>query len=164
MKQLKEETMTPSEALTILEEFISPQQVQAIAQACNGDEGEHFRQILQHYGERVLTMPKTYEQDGLGECAVAYLHYFTGSCDWYITERDSDPDGEGQHQAFGIANLGYGPELGYISIPELIANGAEFDLHFEPAPLADIEKAHDAKCDACGYTESHDPNCPRDIS
>jgi hypothetical protein len=77
-------------------------------------------------------MPKTYEQDGLGQQAIAHLHYFTAGGDWYITERDTHPD---QHQAFGAANLGYGAELGYISLPELLAAGAELDLHFTPRPL-----------------------------
>jgi hypothetical protein len=35
----------------------------------------------------------------------------------------------------GAANLGYGAELGYISLPELLAAGAELDLHFTPRPL-----------------------------
>jgi hypothetical protein len=50
--------------------------------------------------------------------------YFTGGCDWWIVEKDSDPDHAGQAQAFGIADLGMGAELGYISIPELLENGA----------------------------------------
>ena len=86
-------------------------------------------------------MPQTYEQDGMGEQAIAHLHYFTSGCDWYITERDSDPDGEGQIQAFGSANLGYGPELGYISIKELLENGAELDLYFTPCTLSSLRKA-----------------------
>ena len=80
-------------------------------------------------------MPRGYEQDGKGDSAIAYLHYFTGSCDWYITERDTTDE---QHQAFGLADLGYGPELGYISVQELIENGAELDLYFEPKPLKEI--------------------------
>lgn len=86
-------------------------------------------------------MPKTYEQDGKGLKAIAYLHYFTGNADWYITEKDmSDPDEPGQLQAFGLANLGYGGELGYISIVELLKRGAELDYHFEPCPLDEIDK------------------------
>jgi len=69
---------------------------------------------------------------------IAHLHYFTGSGDWYITERDTSTE---QHQAFGLADLGYGGELGYISIAELIANNVELDLHFTPQPLAQLRKA-----------------------
>ena len=46
-----------------------------------------------------------------------------------------------QHQAFGLADLGMGAELGYISIVELLENGAELDLHFVPRTLEQIKKA-----------------------
>ena len=46
-------------------------------------------------------------------------------------EKDADTDHAGQVQAFGIADLGMGyRELGYISIPELLENGAELDLYY----------------------------------
>ena len=48
------------------------------------------------------------------------------------------PDHAGQVQAFGIADLGMGRELGYISIPELLENGAEIDLYFKPQPIGDL--------------------------
>lgn len=81
-------------------------------------------------------MPLPYETDGQGSQAVARLHYFTGSADWYITERDSSAE---QLQAMGLANLGYGCELGYISIAELISAGAELDLYWTPRTLAEIQ-------------------------
>lgn len=83
----------------------------------------------------------------MGDGAIVYLHYFKGACDWWITERDSDPDGEGQIQAFGFANLGDPEcaELGYISIVELIRHGVELDLYWQSRTLgevkADIEAA-----------------------
>lgn len=46
-----------------------------------------------------------------------------------------------QHQAFGAANLGYGAELGYISIEELKENNVELDLYWTPKPLSQIERA-----------------------
>ena len=70
--------------------------------------------------------------------ALAHLHYFIGGCDWWIVEKDSDPDHAGQVQAFGIADLGMGAELGYISIPELLENGAETDLYFKAKTIGDI--------------------------
>ena len=120
-------------ALAVLRSFIGRGQLQTLRAACHGEEGPYFRDLLHTYGARVATMPKTYEQDGLGQQAIAHLHYFTAGCDWYVTERDTDP---AQHQAFGLANLGYGGELGYLSLPELLAAGAELDLHFTPRPLA----------------------------
>jgi len=133
--------MTPNQALTALQGFISIGQLRAITSGCRGEEGDYFRAILSEYGERISTMPKTYEQEGLGDQAVVSLHYFVGGLDWYITERDVDEDGEGQVQAFGYANLGdyECAELGYISIPEILSHGGELDLHFAPCTLASIK-------------------------
>jgi hypothetical protein len=127
-----------TDAVQTLRGFIGAEQLDIIGRGCRGEERDYFKEKLVEMAKIVTDMPKTYEQDGLGENAVAHLHYFTGGCDWYITERDSDPDGEGQIQAFGSANLGYGAELGYISIKELIEADVEIDLHFKPRTLAEI--------------------------
>ena len=83
-------------------------------------------------------MAKIYEQDGKGDDAIVYLHYFHASgADWYITERDISDE---QHQAFGLADLGMGfPELGYISIEELKSVGAELDIHWTPKTLGAVK-------------------------
>ena len=127
-------TLTDKQAL---DNFISRDQLRAINYALRGEEWRLFKDKMREHVALVQSMPKTYEQDGKGEQATAYLHYFTGACDWYITERDMEPE---QLQAFGLADLGYGPELGYISIAELIGAGAELDLYFEPKTLAEITK------------------------
>ncbi len=85
-------------------------------------------------------MPETYGQNGMGDQAVVYLHYFCNAGDFYITEKDSDPDGDGQIQAFGLADLGY-PELGYISIQEIISAGVELDINWSPVTLEQIKEA-----------------------
>ena len=98
-----------------------------------------FIEKVKEYNARIDAMPKTYEQDGLGEQAVAHLHYFTAGGDWYVTERDVDIDQTGQIQAFGLADpFQDGGELGYISIVELRRAGAELDLHWTPKTLAEI--------------------------
>ena len=43
-----------------------------------------------------------------------------------------------QLQAYGLVNLGYGGELGYISIDELIGNNVELDLYFEPTEIKNL--------------------------
>ncbi len=83
-------------------------------------------------------MPATYESVAKGRAALAQFHFFTASADWYIVEKDTDPDGDGQIQAFGLADLGYGPELGYISLPEILECGAELDLYFAAKTVAEI--------------------------
>lgn len=126
------------EAFNNLKPFVSDGQLAAMKAGCHGEEGQYFIDTLLNLDRRIETMPKTYEQDGKGMDAIAYLHYFRGGMDWYITEKDTDEDGEGQQQAFGLADLGYGAELGYISIQELIDAGVELDLHFEPTALSKL--------------------------
>mgnify|MGYP001281055238 CR=1 FL=1 len=121
-----------------LRRFIGTAELDTLRDHMRGEEGEHFHAKIEELAELTRTMPKTYEQDGKGMEAVAYLHYFTGSGDWYITERDQE---EAQHQAFGLADLyGDGGELGYISIVELIQAGTELDLYWTPTTLAAIRK------------------------
>ena len=130
--------------------FIGNGQLQASGHACRGEEKQFFFDKLVSLADLVSTMPQTYEQDGLGDQAIVSLHYFSGGCDWYITERDSDPDGEGQIQAFGYANLGddQNAELGYISIVELIGAGVELDLYFTPQTLGAVKSKYEARVQA----------------
>src|ERR1043166_998262 len=112
----------------VLHAFIGRQQQHCLAYALRGEEGQYFQTMLAELAARIGTMPKTYEQDGKGDEATIFLHYFRGGADWWITEKDAETPGEpGQHQAFGLADLGDGPELGYISIAELIAHDVEID-------------------------------------
>ena len=119
-----------------LRAFVGPAQRSAIYTGMRGEEGKFFRELMGNLLVTLENMPKVYEQDGLGDNAIVYLHYFNGSQDWYITERDTS---EEQHQAFGMADLGYGGELGYISIAELIRHGVELDLYWKPRTLAQIK-------------------------
>jgi hypothetical protein len=121
-----------------LRQFIGYGQRRAIAQACEGEEGQFFIDKLRDIRELIGAMPKTYEQDGMGDAAVVHLHYFVGGCDWYITEKDCEDE---QLQAFGLADLGHGSELGYIAITEITRHGAELDLHFKPQTLGEIRAA-----------------------
>jgi hypothetical protein len=130
---------------SLLTQFIGPAQQHCLKLLTrkSTEEHQHFRALLDDWQARIAAMPKTYDQDGLGDNAIAHLHYFVGGCDWWITEKDAETPAEpGQHQAFGIANLGYGPELGYISIVELLANGAEFDLYWHPKTVGQLIPPH----------------------
>ena len=120
-----------------ISQFISKQQMDSIRSGLQGEEGKFFGDKIREMNNVINTMPKTYEQGGKGYQAIAYLHYFRGGMDWYITESDMEDE---QHQAFGLANLGHGAELGYISIEELIANDAELDLYWVPATLSQIKQ------------------------
>mgnify|MGYP007088291014 FL=1 len=100
------------------------------------EEAETFADIILTLAERVKAMPQPYETDGQGKVATAQLHYFVGSYDAYIVEKDAS---EKQIQAFGWASFGYGFECGYISIDELL-DLAELDLYFTPCAVAEAIK------------------------
>lgn len=134
--------LTP-EALALLRRFISPRQMRALHFCMRGEEKQFFIDKLAELAATIAGMPITYEQEGKGEEAIVYLHYFAGGQgNWYITEKDVETAEEpGQHQAFGLADLfGDGGELGYISIVELIRNGAELDLYFKPRTLREVHE------------------------
>lgn len=131
-------------AWSIVRPYMSGEQQYVIAENMRGEEGAFFVDTVLALAERIGNMPKTYEQDGKGEEAIAFLHYFAGgSASWWITERDiSSQPGEMDRQAFGLADLFQdGGEVGYISIAELLENNAELDLYFTPKPLREVRRA-----------------------
>ena len=129
----------PAQAIQTIRPFLSHSQFSVMVSACSGEEGDFFRQKFIDLEKLIASTPVTYEQDGKGDDAIVYLHYFFGGCDWYITEKDVDG---GVQQAFGSAVL-FGDkqnaELGYICITEITQFGAELDLYFTPCPLAEIK-------------------------
>lgn len=126
-------------ALMFLEkDFMSERQARAVAFLMRGEEKQFFFDKVCELADMIKAMPKTMEQDGKGDNAIVYLHYFTSSADWFIYEKDMETE---QHQAFGLADLfGDGGELGYISIIELLNNGAELDFHWKPRTLGEARK------------------------
>jgi len=123
-------------AFKILRQFIGSSQIEAMADVCRGEEKGFMFSKLGELLNTLETMPQTYQTDGQGQAAIAHLHYFINGCDWYITERDMERE---QLQAFGLANLGHGGELGYISIVEILANGGELDLYWTPKTLSECK-------------------------
>ena len=131
-------------AIRLLHGFIGKSQMNALGHAMRGEERQFFYRKMLDLAAQIKAMPKTYDTDGQGMDAVAHLHYFGGGADWWITEKDSDPDGRGQIQAFGLADLFRdGGELGYISIVELIGCGVELDLYWTPKTLGEIRKGRE---------------------
>lgn len=139
-----QDTNLPSAAL---QPFLGPHQFAVLRAALRGEEKTYFSATLVDLAALIATMPQTGEQDGLGDAATVSLHYFAGgSANWWIMEKDAGDGTEdnGQHQAFGLANLFGGPtspdaELGYISIAEILAHGGELDLHFTPTTLGQLQ-------------------------
>ncbi|WP_409409289.1 DUF3560 domain-containing protein [Acidithiobacillus ferriphilus] len=124
-----------------LRPFMSNSQRMATEAGLRGEEKSFFSDKLREMKELIDKMPVSYGTDGMGDTAPVSLHYYRGNADWYIMEKDIDHDGEGQLQAFGLADLGEGyPELGYISIQELVKHGAEMDYHFPPRTLLELKQ------------------------
>jgi hypothetical protein len=122
---------------TGMNRWMSEAQNKAVIAGLMGEEWQFFADKMKELAGVIATMPKTYDQDGKGDEAVAHLHYFRGAGDWYITEKDME--GTGTEQAFGLADLyGDGGELGYISIIELAEAGVELDFHFKPKTIGQI--------------------------
>jgi hypothetical protein len=129
--------MTKTEAIQALQslsQFIGKSQREAIAYGLRGEESQFFCDMIAELVDRIQNMPESYQQDGKGRDATVYLHYFRDACDWYIIEKDIEPE---QVQAFGWANLGddENAEFGYIWIAELLECGVELDLYWDPKPL-----------------------------
>lgn len=119
--------------------FIPKIQTKVIKCAYLSEDGQAISDAVKNLTKTINSMPVTYEQDGMKDNAVAFLHYFTGGMDWYITELDME---DGVTQAFGLTNIGHGYELGYISITELCSlPGVEVDLHWTPKTLREIKAA-----------------------
>jgi hypothetical protein len=120
--------------LPVLKRFMSKQQVSLTFDLMRekSEEGQFFKDKLVALGETFTHMPQTHGQEGKGDDTLAYIHYFQGGADWYITEKDMENQ---QLQAFGMVDLGYGPEMGYINIEDLQASGIEIDFHFKPTAI-----------------------------
>lgn len=132
--------------------FIPRSQYLVMKSALRGEERGFFREAFRDLKKTIQAMPVTYSQDGPGDEAVAHLHYFYGGADWWITEKDIEG---GIDQAFGLVDLGHGPELGYISIRELVGMaGVNVDLHWTPITLRELKakKYAPAKPEPVAYT------------
>lgn len=129
--------------------FVPKHQLNVLLEQYSREDTQAIIQLLQNWINTFNLMPVTYDTDlescddvdpidksSVGE-NVAYLHYFVGGFDWWITERDVYAE---QLQAFGIAKL-TNPEFGYINLVELCNHHlVELDLYWTPTKLKDIPK------------------------
>ena len=126
------------QAIEAVRPFVPGEQLKCIVDGLRwSEERGWFREKLFELVQIIENMPVTYAQDGLGDEAVVHLHYFYGGGDWWITDKDVDG---GVDQAFGLADLGHGPELGYISIREIVSlKVANIDQHWTPITLRELK-------------------------
>jgi hypothetical protein len=88
--------------------------------------------------EAVFSVPKLYGSASIQDKMI-YLHYFNGNQDWHIVEYDRNSG-----EAYGYANLGYGAELGYMSIPEIVDSTVQLDFYFEPTLWSELNEDEDS--------------------
>ncbi len=90
--------------------------------------------------EQLAKIPRLYDTEKInGNDKIIYLHFFIGSCDWYIAEFD----GEDLFFGFAILNDPQNAEWGYISFKELDEinlDGLEVDndLYWQPKEFSKI--------------------------
>jgi len=69
-----------TQAIQTIRPFLSHSQFSVMVSACSGEEGDFFRQKFTDLEKLIASTPVTYEQDGKGDNAIVYLHYFFGGC------------------------------------------------------------------------------------
>ena len=129
--------MEKKEKIEYLKNFISKQQLSSLEYLLKSEEKQYAKEKIDYFFELIQKMPKTYETDEQGDQAIAYLHYYKSSIDFFVTEKDVETE---QLQAFGLVNMNSELELGYISIKELLELNFELDLNFTPKTLEEIER------------------------
>ena len=142
--------MTRTEAVSSLSSstgffrhWISYSQRSALIYGLMGEESNFFVELLTTLKARIESMPQTYETEAT-DCKdkVIYLHYFGGSIDAWIAEKDIGDGTEDlrQLQAFGLQSFSGLPEAewGYVSIQELIDHGIELDLYWKPKTVKEL--------------------------
>ncbi len=115
-------------------QFMATAQKRVLFELLRGEEANYFYDTVLEIAKTFKEMPKTYDQDGEGDKAKAYIHLFNNSQDWYITEKDSEAE---QIQAYGLKPSG---NMGYINMVELAEHfNIEVDFHFSPTTLKEIK-------------------------
>ena len=130
----------------LLVNFMPLSQRRALMTMLIGEEREAAVELVERAVEMVKNTPLTYQSAEETNEKVVGLHYFNGSIDVWIVERDVGDtlDGNGcgvQHQAYGRASFSggwEGGEWGYISLAEHMQHDLEMDLYWEPKTVGQV--------------------------
>ena len=135
--QAKNAKTDKKEVIRRLREFLPVDQCQLLPRLLHGEEAEGFQELFSQLVKTWISMPTLYATEKAGGKAQALMHYFGGACDWYISEIGEAGD---PLRAYGLCDLGHGfPELGYVSIEELIrTRGVELDFHWRPKLIEEL--------------------------
>jgi hypothetical protein len=102
-----------------------------------GDESAFFQELATTLSRGITDMPEVGSQN---EAETVYLHYFLGSSDVWVLEKDA---AAGVERVFAFSLLNGDArmaELGYLDLSQLILTGFELDFHFSPKPLAEVRE------------------------
>ena len=111
------------------------------------DDPIESRDMLSNVVKAYKHIPSLYKQDGKGYNAVAYLHYFVGGADWWVTGYDRSTG-----KMFGLSSLNNEWNLGYFNVSFFKNNDLspfqkpELDFYFKYQTLNEIlEKVYPEK-------------------
>lgn len=126
------------ETIEFLRNYVPKSQMAYLVELTMGEEGEHFRKLLEETRKRIEETPPLYANEELGTKALVRLHYFGGSTDIWLSELDEE-----NGIAFGYTCLNgdyQNAELGYVRISEIMAcdGRIELDLYWGDKPLEEV--------------------------
>lgn len=124
--------------IEFLRNYMPKSQLAYLVEMTSGEEGYHFRELLEDTRKRIEATPPLYANEELGTKALARLHYFGSSTDIWISELNKE-----ESVAFGYTCLNgdyENAELGYVSIPEIITCDGyiELDLYWCDKTLEEV--------------------------
>ena len=113
---------------------------------------EHW-DILRKFVNIINNMPGPRETQSIkSKDKILYLHYFYAGSDWYIAEKDSEPE---QLQDYGYTVLNSDDEMaewGYVNIEELKeSNKVELDFYFQPVAFNELMGKREGDSGKVGY-------------
>jgi len=134
--------MTPNEAISTLDYFVKRHLLGVLQRntlrefILQSEESAFFCAKVEEMSNIIALTPRMGQQEGDGDKAFVYLHYFLGNYDCWITELN-----RGTGEAFGKASFegASEAEYGYISLQELFDNNVELDLYWTPKPIGEIK-------------------------
>lgn len=127
-------------ALMFMKPFMPTGEWKVVRDSMKGEEGQYFIDMMVNLMALIKKMPKSYATDGQGERAIAYLHYFGGATDIWVTESPDDPT---EDNAFGFTILNgdkQNAEMGAQYLPEIVSAGLELDLHWKPISIEKVKQ------------------------
>ena len=114
-----------------LEKYIPRLELVALKEHIEGEEKEHFIELLSRVEKQIKAMPKIYTTSEKEARNITIgMHYFGGATDYWIYELKQDTlEGYGYVCLFGMYE---NAELGYVYIPEnLQIPFIELDLYWD---------------------------------